>query len=108
MNLKPLNDSIIFEFLDEITDGHFVTKTSFGLVLPTKNIDMNANLPRWGKVYAIGPDVKDVSVNDLILITPLRWTDSFKFEGKRYCKTIEKEILGIAEEIDDLSQLKAI
>jgi co-chaperonin GroES (HSP10) len=108
MKLKPLNDSIIFEFLDEIRDGHFVTKTSFGLVLPTKNVDLNSNLPRWGKVHEVGPDVKEVNVGDLILVEPLRWTDSFKFEDKRYCKTIEKEVMCIAEDVDDINTLMVI
>jgi co-chaperonin GroES (HSP10) len=105
MKLAPLNDSIIFEFLDEIQDGYFATKTKSGIILQTQNPELNATLPRWGKVYAVGPEVKDVAVNDLILIAPLHWSTNFKFGEKRYNRAFEKDVLLIADDIEDLSQL---
>jgi co-chaperonin GroES (HSP10) len=105
MKLAALNDTIIFEFLDEIQDGFFATRTKSGLILQTQNPEMNASLPRWGKVYAVGPDVKDVIVNDYILLAPLHWSTNFKFGDTRYNRAFEKDVLLIADDVEDPSQL---
>jgi co-chaperonin GroES (HSP10) len=68
-------------------------KTKSGIILTNKNTDENSQKPRWGKVFAVGPDVKDVKEGDYILIAPLRWTLGFKFDNIELSKTIEKEIL---------------
>ena len=105
MNIKPLNDTVIFEFLDKIENGGFAPKTKSGIILSSKNSEDNANTPRWGKVYAIGPDVLDVKVNDYVLVAPLRWTTGFKLDDKQLSKTVEKEIFGIASDVEDISEL---
>ena len=105
MNIKPLNDSVIFQFLDTITGGSFATKTKSGSILTNKNTDENSQKPRWGKVFAVGPDVKDVKEGDYILIAPLRWTLGFKFDNIELSKTIEKEILMVADNVTDESDL---
>lgn len=105
MKLKPLNDSIIFEFVDSISQGAFATKTKSGILLSNKNADDNSNTPRWGKVHAIGPDVQDVQVGEYVLVAPLRWTLGFKFEDTMYSKTIEKEVLAVADKVEDVSEL---
>ena len=105
MNIKPLNDSVIFQILDTITGGSFATKTKSGIILTNKNTDENSQKPRWGKVFAVGPDVKDVKEGDYILIAPLRWTLGFKFDNIELSKTIEKEILMVADNVTDESDL---
>ena len=105
MNIKPLNDSVIFQFLDTISGGAFASKTKSGIILTNKNTDENSQKPRWGKVFAVGPDVKDVKEGDYILIGPLRWTLGFKFDGVELSKTIEKEILMVADDVTDESDL---
>lgn len=97
MNIKPLNDTVIFEFLDTISNGAFATKTKSGIILGNKNSDDNANTPRWGKVFAVGPTVVDVKVGDFVLVAPLRWTLGFKFDDKQLSKTVEKEIICVAD-----------
>jgi co-chaperonin GroES (HSP10) len=105
MNITPLNDSVIFEFLDTISAGMFATKTRSGIILGSKNPEENAQTPRWGKVHAVGPDVIDVSVGNFVLIAPLRWTTSFKLDGIELSKTVEKEIMCVADDVTDPSQL---
>jgi hypothetical protein len=53
----------------------------------------------------VGPDVKDVKEGDYILIAPLRWTLGFKFDNIELSKTIEKEILMVADNVTDESDL---
>lgn len=105
MKIKPLNDSIIFEFLDTISAGHFATKTQSGIILGSKNPTENAQTPRWGKVHAVGPDVIDIKVGDFILIEALRWTLGFKLDDVELSKTVEKEVLAIADNISSPEEL---
>ena len=105
MNIKPLNDSVIFEFLDTIQNGAFSTKTKSGIILNNKNADDNSQTPRWGRVAAVGPEVKDVKVGEYVLIAPLRWTLGFKFNDVMLSKTVEKEVLCVADDVTDITQL---
>lgn len=105
MKLAPLNDSIIFEFIDDIRDGMFATKTQSGIILTNKDVTDSGQSPRWGLVDGVGPDVKDIKEGDYILIAPLRWTPSFVFETRRFAKTIEDEVLLVTNDVEDVSEL---
>lgn len=67
--LKPLNDSVLvseMEF-DEI-------KTSAGIFIPSQNGKSSGIKPRWGRVWAVGPDQKDVKVGEWVYVEHGRWT----------------------------------
>lgn len=104
-SIKPLKNTVLFEFIDDITNGAFASKTKSGIILTNKNHQDNSNLPRWGKVFEIGPDVTEIAVGDYILIAPLRWTLGFKFNDKQLSKTIEPEILATAPANTDVATL---
>ena len=55
-----------------------MTKTSSGLFIPSTDGKTTGIHPRWGNVYAIGPDQTDVEVGQWILIEHGRWTRSIK------------------------------
>jgi hypothetical protein len=63
--------------------------------------------PRWGKVYAIGPNQKDVQEGQYVLVSHGRWTRGIDIEdetGKKSIRRIDpKDILLISDEprIDD-------
>lgn len=61
-----------------VTDMHFGEQTTKGgLIIKDDNGSTRGIYPRWGKVYAKGPDnVDDYSVGDWILIEHGRWTRS--------------------------------
>lgn len=103
--LKPLKDGIIFEFLDTARGGGFASKTKSGIILTNTNPEDNAGKPRWGIALETGPEVEHVKVGDYILITPLRWTYGFKFGDKTVSKTIEKEVMAIADDVADVNDL---
>lgn len=68
-SLRPLRDTVLvsemnFEF--RVTVG--------GIILPGDDGKNSGIRPRWGKVYAIGPDQKDVAVGQWILVDHGRWT----------------------------------
>jgi len=67
--LKPIRDNII------ITDMEFgETRTKGGLVLLSDDGKAEGVKHRWGRVWAIGPEQKDVSVGEWILLEHGRWT----------------------------------
>lgn len=45
-----------------------------GLIIPDDNGKSSGIRPRWGKVYAVGPDVTEIVPGQWILIEHGRWT----------------------------------
>ena len=73
--LIPIRDNIL------ITDMEFgEEKTKSGIVLPSQDGKSEGIKARWGRVWAVGPDQKDVSVDEQILLEHGRWTRGAKVE----------------------------
>lgn len=67
--IKPLHDNII------IVDMEFgEERTTSGLYIPNQNGKLEGIKPRWGRVYAIGPEQVDVKVGDWVCLEHGRWT----------------------------------
>lgn len=73
--LRPLHDKV---FVKEINFGQSVTKS--GIVLPSDDGKSSGLHPRWGKVLFVGPEQKDVSPGQWILIQHARWTRGIDYE----------------------------
>jgi len=83
--LRPLGDTII------VSDMAFDERISKGgIVIPNDDMKSSGIRPRWGKVYAVGPDQNDVKVGQYILITHGRWTRGIKIEDDTGELTIRK------------------
>ena len=92
-----LNDSVIVEemiFDERLSNG--------GIVLLNDNGKSSGIRPRWGRVYAIGPEQHDVRVGEWICVAHGRWTRGLDIEdenGKRTIRKIDpKDILMSADE----------
>lgn len=95
--LKALNDTII------VSDMEFSERLSAGGIILRNDDTKSAGIrPRWAKVYAIGPKVKDVKVGQYIMIAHGRWTRGIKIEDSKGEQTIRKvdpkDILLISDE----------
>ena len=106
--LKPLNDSVI---VGEMTFTERFTNT--GIILPSDNGKSTGIRPRWGQVYAIGPDQKDVQPGEWVCVAHGRWTRGIDIEdetGKHTLRRVDpKDILMSADERpDDLTFSDAI
>lgn len=102
-NLRPLKNSILFIFLDEVGQGQFVNqKTKSGVIIP-RNFATTGTKPRWGKVLRIGPECKEVVEDDYILIENLRWTEASKVDEQMIWRTTEKDVIGINDGVPDLT-----
>ena len=93
MQLRPLQDRVVVQRLDE------ETKTAGGIIIP----DNHAEKPSQGKILAVGTGYRstdgtlrnlDVKVGDTVLFGKYSGTP-VKVEGKEVLVMKEEEILGI-------------
>ena len=96
----PLRDNIL------VSDMDFgFEKTKSGIVLMSDDGKTQGIHPRWGKVWAIGPDQKDIKIGEWVCVEHGRWTRTIEFETET--ETIDlrmvdpKSILMSAEEKPD-------
>jgi co-chaperonin GroES (HSP10) len=67
--LAPLKDCVL------VSDMNFEFRvTTAGIILPSDDAKDSGIRPRWGKVYAVGPEQLDVSVGQWICVSHGRWT----------------------------------
>ena len=94
---RPLHDSV---FVYDMNFGD--QKSSGGIIVQSDNGKIHGIHPRWGKIYAVGPEQKDVKVGQWILISHGRWTRGIKIEdatGEKIIRKIDvKEMLLISDE----------
>lgn len=93
MNLRPLNDRIVVEPLEQ------EEQTSSGLYLP----ETAKEKPQQGRVIAAGPGARDdagnriamdVAEGDIVLFAKYAGTE-VKIDGKKYLIMKENDVLGI-------------
>ena len=74
--LRPLKDKVI------VYNMHFgEQKTSGGLIVLGDDGKDRGIYPRWGQVYAVGPEHKEeFTVGDWILVEHGRWTRGITYE----------------------------
>lgn len=73
--LAPLRDKVF------LSDINFEEETSAGgIVLASDNGKGQGIKPRWGRVWAVGPEQQDVKVGEWILMEHARWTREFQHE----------------------------
>jgi hypothetical protein len=74
-----------------ITDMEFdVRFTQAGLILLNDNGKSTGIRPRWGCVYAVGPQQQDVTVGQWILVAHGRWTRGLDIQDETGTRTIRK------------------
>ncbi len=84
-NLRALHDHVI------VTDMGFDERiTSGGIVLRKDDGKSQGIRPRWGQVYAIGPDQTDIAVGQWICVAHGRWTRGVVIRDHEGEKTIRR------------------
>lgn len=88
--IRPLGNSVFFQFDDETTTFRFNNKSKSGILIAGGD---QSDVARWGKVTDVGPDVEHVTVGDHVLIAKGKWTEGFDAgDKKRTWKTDEDQI----------------
>lgn len=98
--LKPLKNAVI------VSDMNFEERlSSGGIVLVKDNGKSSGIRPRWGKVYAVGPDQHDIRVGTWICVEHGRWTRGIEIEdehGKQMLRRVDpKDIMLESDELPD-------
>ena len=71
----PLGDAVI------VSDMSFGERfTTGGIVLPGDDGKASGIRPRWGKVYAVGPEQHDVRVGEWVYVEHGRWSRGLEVE----------------------------
>lgn len=73
--VKPLKDKV---FVSDMNFDAQVTKG--GLYVPSSDGKEDGIVPRWGRVWAVGPEQTEVNVGDWVMVEHGRWTRGFEFE----------------------------
>ncbi len=73
--IKPLRDLVFIKNMnfDE-------QRTSSGIFIPRDDGKVNGIRPRWGQVWAIGPEQKEIKIGEWVLIEHGRWTRTVEVE----------------------------
>jgi co-chaperonin GroES (HSP10) len=84
--IKALHDNVI------VSDMEFDTRiTQTGLILPNDNGTTLGIRPRWGRVYAVGQDQKNIKVGQWICVAHGRWTRGIDIDdGGTHKRTIRR------------------
>jgi len=95
--IRALRDSVL------VKDMEFKGRQlSSGIILPSDNGKADGIRPRWGQVYAIGPDQKDVRIGQWICVAHGRWTRGLDIQDDEGTKTIRRidpnDILLVSDE----------
>lgn len=99
--IVPVRDNIL------ISDMDFGEQQSKGgIVILSDDGKSEGVKPRWGKVWAIGPEQKDVKVGEWILLEHGRWSRGITFENEDGTETVirradTKAILMVNDEKPD-------
>jgi hypothetical protein len=80
-----LSDSVIVE---DMEFDQRITQT--GLILPNDNGKSSGIRPRWGRVYAVGPDQKDIRVGSWVCVEHGRWTRGIEIEDENGKQTLRR------------------
>lgn len=84
MGFKPLGDRVLIKFTDE------AEKTAGGIYIP----ETAKEKPQKGKVEAVGKDVEEVKVGDMVLFDKYSGS-KIQMDDSDYLIVKEEEVLGI-------------
>ncbi len=73
--IKAIKDHILVKNIERGLE-----KTKGGIIIPDDNMKEYGIKPRWGEVYAVGPQQKDVKPGEFVLIEHGRWTRGMAVE----------------------------
>ena len=101
--VKPINTKILFQFVEDIGNHAFQSKSAGGIHL-IEDRSNQVNKDRWGKVLKVGPDVDTslVAEGEYILIEALGWTNAMKLDSthdaEKFWFTDFEKVICVSEE----------
>lgn len=74
---RPIKDNV---FVTDLDSGPH--KTAGGILLPDDDMTERGIRSRWGRVWAVGPEVEDIQPGEWVLVEHARWTYGIDLELK--------------------------
>ena len=98
--LKPLRDAVI------VSEMNFDERLSTGGIVLVKDNGKSSGIrPRWGRVYAVGPEQHTVKVGTWICVEHGRWTRGIDIEDENGKQTLRRvDPKDIMMESDEMPQ----
>lgn len=98
--LKPLRDAVI------VSEMNFEERLSTGGIVLVKDNGKSSGIrPRWGRVYAVGPEQHNVKVGTWICVEHGRWTRGIDIEDENGKQTLRRvDPKDIMMESDEMPQ----
>lgn len=107
--VRPLKDNIF------CTDGDFGEQTTQAGIIIQKTIGKEEGIvPRWFKIFAVGPDIDFLEPGQWVLVEYGRWTEGLKVKDDRLdvdekiWKVDPKGCLAVADERPNDVNLKSV
>jgi hypothetical protein len=72
---NPLHENV---FVTDLDSGLHITKG--GIITVDDDMQFQGIRPRWGRVWAVGPEVKDLVPGEWIYIEHARWTNAINIK----------------------------
>lgn len=83
--LQPIKNHVI------VSDMNFDERLSTGGIVLVKDNGKSSGIrPRWGRVYAVGPEQKDIRVGTWICVEHGRWTRGIEIEDENGRQTLRR------------------
>lgn len=93
--IRAIHDHVL------VTDMEFGDlRTSSGIILRSDNGTSRGVHPRWGKVYAVGPEQTDVKVGQWVLVEHGRWTRGHEIEEGKILRRIDNEAMMLVSDVE--------
>lgn len=73
--IKPLRDLVFIKGME-----FDIQTTLSGLIIPKDDGKVTGIHPRWGQVWAIGPDQTELKIGEWVLVEHGRWTRTVEVE----------------------------
>lgn len=97
IQIRAINDDILVANMDF---GELVTQS--GIVIKSDDGKVHGIKPRWAQVYKVGPDQKEVTPGQWILIEHGRWTRKIKINDGENVKEVQKvDVNGVLAASDE-------
>jgi co-chaperonin GroES (HSP10) len=98
--LKPLRDAVI------VSEMNFDERLSTGGIVLVKDNGKSSGIrPRWGRVYAVGPEQHSVKIGTWICVEHGRWTRGLDIEDEHGKQTLRRvDPKDIMMESDEMPQ----
>lgn len=105
MELRPLNNTVLFKFLDDTSakGGRFAERTKSSIIIPVLD-SVQKTTNRWGRVVAVGPKVDGLEPGDFILIQALQWTFGAEYDDQKVWKTNPDQVIVVTNDESETIQ----